>query len=74
MAAMGDTVTGATDPFDRNPVGRPTTNTSAWSDPPTAPIGSVSSGPTTVTWWPRLRRARDSPSTWPCTPPGRDSE
>src|ERR1700679_3504306 len=69
MDTMGETVTGATDPLERNPVGRPTTTTS--SPPIHAPS---SSGPITVTSCPSLRKARDRPNTWPWTPPGRDSE
>ena len=36
--------------------------------------GGPSHGPTTRTSTPSLRSSRASPSTWPCTPPGRDSE
>src|SRR3954453_18652564 len=36
--------------------------------------GGPSHGPTTRTSTPSLRSSRARPSTWPCTPPGRESE
>ena len=65
VAAPGEI--GATEPLESHSTLGPTETTPGSG-------GGPSHGPTTRTSTPSLRSSRASPSTWPCTPPGRDSE
>src|SRR3954453_13045793 len=58
---------GATDPFEFHSTLGPT-------DTIPGSGGGPSHGPTTRTSTPSLRSSRARPSTWPCTPPGRERE
>ena len=58
---------GATEPLEFHSTLGPTDTTPGSG-------GGPSQGPTTRTSTPSLRSSRASPSTWPCTPPGRDRE
>src|SRR6476659_8243836 len=65
VAAPGEI--GATEPLESHSTLGPTDTTPGSG-------GGPSQGPTTRTSTPSLRSSRASPSTWPWTPPGRESE